>query len=172
MIDTERMTIRRAEPEAINDIIALEGHPDNRDHLWQGTYADHLAEISDPNHLLLVFRTKADSALVGFALVRLDRHSSWFELRRIAVSIKKQGYGREAMLALFAHAFDTLGMNKVWLDVYPHNTVGIRLYESLGMHRDGILRENYRSSSLGFLDQIIYSMLRREYVEIKPTWSK
>ena len=30
------------------------------------------------------------------------------------------------------------------------------------MHRDGVLRQNYKSER-GYLDQIIYSMLRSEY---------
>ena len=68
------------------------------------------------------------------------------------------------MHALFKYAFETLNMNKVWLDVYPYNTFGIHLYEGLCMHKDGILRENYWSDTHGFLDQIIYSKLRSEYV--------
>lgn len=167
MIQTKRLDIRPAAPDDIDDIIALESHPENRDYLWIGTREEHLEEIDDPDHLLLVFQTKNNAAPVGYALVRLNPHSRWFELRRIAISAKNQGYGKEAMLALFGHAFETLDMNKVWLDVYPHNKLGIRLYEGLGMHRDGVLRENYLSSTHGFLDQIIYSMLRREYEERK-----
>lgn len=42
--------------------------------------------------------------------------------------------------------------------------VGIILYEKLGMHRDGVLRQNYKAER-GYLDQIIYSLLRSEYVK-------
>lgn len=163
MIRTRRLTIAEATAQDIDAIIALESHPDNRDFLWVGTREEHLAEMADPNHLLLVFRALAGGATVGCALVRLDFASLRFEVRRIAIGEKGKGYGREAMEALLAHAFGPLGMNKVWLDVYPHNTIGIKLYESLGMHRDGVLRENYRSATHGFLDQAIYSLLRREY---------
>lgn len=50
----------------------------------------------------------------------------------------------------------------LWLDVYPDNEIGIKLYESLGMHCDGVLRQNYLAER-GYLDQIIYSLLRCEY---------
>lgn len=163
MIRTERMEILRATEADIDTIIALESHPDNRDYLWIGTRQEHLNEIADPNHLLLVFKALEGGATIGYALARLDFVSERFELRRIAIEPKGLGYGREAMQALLAHAFGPLRMNKLWLDVYPHNTVGIRLYESLGMHRDGVLRENYKSATHGYLDQIIYSLLRREY---------
>jgi RimJ/RimL family protein N-acetyltransferase len=89
-----------------------------------------------------------------------------FELRRIAITEKGLGFGREAMEAIMAFAFRELGTNRFWLDVYPDNLIGIRLYESLGMHLDGVLRQNYKSSR-GYLDQIIYSMLKTEYNDIQ-----
>lgn len=169
MIKTARLDISAATKEDIPFIIDLESHEENRDFLWIGTFEEHLSEIEDPNHLLLVFRTKEEENPIGYALIRIDTHSHWFELRRIAISAKGQGYGKEAMQALLQYAFETLHMNKVWLDVYPHNTIGIHLYESLGMHRDGVLRQNYWSESHGFLDQMIYSMLQVEYQKIRHT---
>ena len=68
------------------------------------------------------------------------------------------------MTALFKYAFEEMNINRFWLDVYPDNTIGIKLYEGLGMHRDGVLRQNYKSKR-GYLDQIIYSMLKTEYFQ-------
>lgn len=70
------------------------------------------------------------------------------------------------MEALFKEAFENLEVNRFWLDVYPVNIIGINLYENLGMHKDGILRENYKAER-GYLDQIIYSMLKKEYFNRK-----
>lgn len=162
MIKTKRMIIEEAGVSDISTIIELESHKDNRDYLWIGTEEEHKEEIADPNHLLLIFREKTDNRTVGYALVRLNPKSEVFELRRIAISEKGQGYGREAMNALFKLAFETMKINRFWLDVYPDNAIGIKLYESLGMHRDGVLRQNYKAER-GYLDQIIYSMLRSEY---------
>ena len=116
--------------------------------------------------MLLVFRQKADSEIIGYALIRLDFKSEIFELRRIAISSKGMGYGRESMIALLKYAFEEMNINRFWLDVYPDNVIGIKLYESLGMHRDGILRQNYKAKR-GYLDQIIYSMLKDEYFQRK-----
>lgn len=66
------------------------------------------------------------------------------------------------MNGLLAYAYTRTKTNRVWLDVYPVNEPGIALYESLGMHRDGVLRANYKDHR-GYLDQIIYSMLREEW---------
>lgn len=166
MIETKRMWLREATADDIDQIIALEEHKDNRDFLWIGTRQEHQDEIDDPNHILLIFEKKQDRSTVGYALIRLNPRSEIFELRRIAISEKNRGYGREAMETLFKFAFEGLNINRFWLDAYPDNTVGIHLYESLGMHRDGVLRQNYKSER-GYLDQIIFSMLKDEYFAIK-----
>jgi [ribosomal protein S5]-alanine N-acetyltransferase len=162
IIETQRLNIVEATIEDVETIIEIELHKDNRDFIWIGTMEQHLDEIKDPNHLLILFHAKEDGRIVGYALARIDRKSEVFELRRIAITEKGMGFGREAMEAIMKFAFTELGTNRFWLDVYPDNLIGIRLYESLGMHMDGILRQNYKSSR-GYLDQIIYSMLRSEY---------
>lgn len=162
LIRTERLNILEAVEAEISTIIEIESHKENRDFLWIGTPEEHKAEINDPNHLLLIFKTKENGSVVGYALIRLDYKSEVFEIRRIAIVDKAKGYGRESMDALIKYAFEEKGINRLWLDVYPDNEVGIKLYESIGMHRDGVLRQNYKAER-GYLDQIIYSILREEY---------
>ena len=163
---TERLIIEDAAESDINLILEMETHPDNRNFIWVGTYAEHLAELADKQHLLLVFRSKEDNRIIGYSLSRLDFRAEVYELRRIVISDKGKGYGREAMGAHFKYAFETLGMNRFWLDVYPDNHRGIRLYESFKMHRDGILRQSDKTDR-GYLDQIIYSMLKGEYFALR-----
>lgn len=162
MIETKRLYIIEATEEDIETIIELESHKDNRNFVWIGTYEEHKAEIEDKNYLVFVFRQKADNSIIGYALIRLDFKSEVFELRRIVISHKGIGYGKEVMIALLKYAFEDRNINRFWLDVYPDNLIGIRLYEGLGMHRDGVLRQSYKSER-GYLDQIIYSMLKNEY---------
>jgi len=161
-METANLKLVEAREEDIKDIMEMEEHPDNRNFIWQGTYEQHLNEIMDKDYLLLIFKRKEDNQTIGFALNYLDYKSEKFELRRIAVTVKGRGYGREALDALIKYTFEDLNFNKFWLDVYPDNVVGIRLYEGVGLHRDGVLRQNYKSER-GFLDQIVYSMLKSEY---------
>ncbi len=163
MIETNNLYLFRAKEEDIKDIMEMERQDDNRKFIWQGTYEDHLKEIIDKDYLLLVFKRKEDNLKVGFALSHLDFKSERFELRRIAITIKGNGYGKEVLQALLKYTFEELKFNRFWLDVYPDNVVGIKLYESFGLHCDGILRQNYKSER-GFLDQKIYSMLKSEYI--------
>jgi len=164
-ITSDRLLITDAGEHDIDQIIQMEEHPDNRDFIWIGTYEEHLSEMNDDKHLLLVFRSKEDNAVMGFSLSRLELDFEVFELRRFVITDKGKGYGREAMRAHLKYAFETLKMNRFWLDVFPDNAIGINLYESLGMHRDGVLRQNYKGDR-GYQDQIIYSMLKSEYFSI------
>lgn len=122
------MNITEANVSDIESIIEPESHKDNRDYLWIGTEEEHIEEIQDPNHLLPVFREKSDSRIIGYALVRRNKKSEIFELRRIAISEKGKGYGKEAMRALIKTAFEEMNINRFWLDVYPDNATGIKLY--------------------------------------------
>ncbi len=169
MIITERLNIIEATEADIPAIIELEEHKDNRDYLFIGTYEEHLEEISSPNYLLWVFKKKEGGAIVGYAFAQLDFKSDKFLLRRIAISEKGLGYGRESLKALIKYAFEEMNMNRFWLDVYPFNERGIHLYESLGMKRDGTMRQNYKDQR-GYLDQMIYSLLREEYDENKSIY--
>lgn len=162
IFETERLNIDEATLNEVSEIIAIESHKENRDYLWIGTIEEHKAEIADPNHLLLIFHGKEDGETKGYALIRIDFKSHIFEVRRIAITDKGKGYGKESMIGLIRYAFESTETNRLWLDVYPDNTIGIKLYESLGMHCDGVLRQNYLADR-GYLDQIIYSILRSEY---------
>ncbi|WP_371364966.1 hypothetical protein SRRS_54450 [Sporomusa rhizae] len=164
MIETDRLYIMDATEADIESIIELENHKDNKKFIWTGTYEEHKAEIADKNHLLFVVRRKEDSLIIGYALIRLDFKSDIFELRRIVIAHKRMGYGKEVLSALIKYAFEERNTNRFWLDVYPDNVVGIKLYEGLGLHRDGVLRQNYKADR-GYLDQIIYSMLKSEYFQ-------
>ena len=162
---SQRLLIEDADESDINFIIEMEEHPDNRDFIWQGTYDEHLSEINDTKHLLLVIRRLEDSVPIGYSLSRIDFKSEVYELRRLVIAEKGKGYGREAMSAHLKYAFEVLKVNRFWLDVFPDNVIGIKLYESSKMHRDGVLRQNYKSDR-GYLDQIVYSILKSEYLAL------
>ena len=68
---TERVLISDADESSIDFIIEMEKHPDNRDFIWTGTYEEHLSEINDNQHLLLIFRRIEDNAPIGYSLSRV-----------------------------------------------------------------------------------------------------
>ena len=162
LIVTERLNICLAEEQDIHTIIEIENHEDNKSFIWQGTYQEHLDEINSDTALLLIFREKNDNKMVGYALAKINFKFDVFELRRIAISRKGCGYGKESILGIIKYSFEQLNTNRFWLDVYPNNKIGINLYKGIGMHLDGILRKSYKDER-GYLDQMIFSILREAY---------
>lgn len=168
LFETKRLNIFEAVEFEIDRVITMEEDPENRNFIWQGTYEQHLEEIGSDSAYLLTFKKKEDDQLVGYCLIRFDKSSEVFELRRIAITEKGKGYGREIMEGILKFCFEDLKMNRFWLDVYPDNEIGIKLYTSLGLFHEGTHRQSYKSER-GYLDQMVFSMLRDEYFERKLT---
>lgn len=166
MLTTKRLILEKFTEEELPKLMEIEHAPENRKFTWTNTEEEHREELKDPNVLTLAVKKKGSGDIIGNVIIDLDFDSEWFEIKRIAFSEKGQGYGRETMNALIKYAFDDLNMNKVWLEAYTDNKVGRKLYESLGFHIDGILRQHHRTER-GILDQMQFSMLAGEYLELK-----
>jgi RimJ/RimL family protein N-acetyltransferase len=73
-----------------------------------------------------------------------------------------RGHGSAAIRALCDHAFGTLGLHKLWLMVFSHNTRGRGIYGRIGFVEEGVLREEYFHEG-GWHDMVRMSLLAREW---------
>ncbi len=161
ILRTERYTLSPARVTDIRYIMTLERRPDSRRFVVQGTCWQHLREIVSPAYRLLLVKGP-DGARAGFCLCHIDRRNRAFEIRRAVMADKGRGAASEAFATLFGYAFSTLGLQRVWLDVYEDNPRAIALYRRLGMHEDGVLRKSHRDADGGYRDQYIFSLLRTD----------
>jgi RimJ/RimL family protein N-acetyltransferase len=73
-----------------------------------------------------------------------------------------QGFGGEAIRLLVRHAFETLNLHRVWLQVYEFNERGQRLYRKIGFREEGRLREDvFREGR--YWDTLVMAVLRDEW---------
>lgn len=77
-------------------------------------------------------------------------------------------YAPEAVKILCRYAFKELNMHKVWAEIYAFDQSKTRLFESLGMHRDGVLRDNAFTDGRHH-DSLIYSVLASEHAAAATT---
>jgi RimJ/RimL family protein N-acetyltransferase len=80
-------------------------------------------------------------------------------LRRIIVTQPGRGIGASAMRWVVAHAFETLGAHRIWLEVVASNTVARRLYERAGFAHEGTHRDGYRDVDGRYADLCTYGLL-------------
>ncbi|AIQ15772.1 hypothetical protein H70357_02955 [Paenibacillus sp. FSL H7-0357] len=72
-----------------------------------------------------------------------------------------QGYMQEALELVLDFGFGTMGLNRIEVLCHPDNVRAQRLFSALGFRKEGLLRE-YRHTSSGFQDVILYALLRSE----------
>ncbi|MNZ60201.1 putative ribosomal N-acetyltransferase YdaF [compost metagenome] len=68
----------------------------------------------------------------------------------------------ETLQLLLTFGYETMGLNRIEALVDPRNDNSRRLLQKLGFVEEGLLREYQRSES-GFVDLMIYSLLKKEY---------
>ncbi len=71
------------------------------------------------------------------------------------------GLGKAAMLALNEHAFDEMGLHKLWLIVRSDNRAAQAMYLKLGFDFEGVLRDEYFVKDR-FFDMVRMSILAPE----------
>jgi len=162
--ETPRLRVYDATEEEIPKIIDMENSEENRNFVFQGSYEEHLAEIKSEDKLLLSIKEKNSGEMIGFSLSVINNKANSFEFRRIVIDKKGLGYGKEFIEGLLRYCFISLNMNRFWLDVFEDNIVGIKLYTNFGFVHEGTLRQSCKGEN-GYRNQLIFSMLRDEYLK-------
>ena len=66
---------------------------------------------------------------------------------------------------LIDYGFNTLNLNKITSDVFPHNESIIKLLAKMGFKEEGRLKQHYFHQG-EFKDVLIYSLTREEYRQL------
>lgn len=66
-----------------------------------------------------------------------------------------KGYGKETLLLISEYVFNTLNLKKIILEVVSNNSAAIKLYETFGFEREGLLKENYFANNKYFNVEIM-----------------
>lgn len=79
---------------------------------------------------------------------------------------QRQGYGQEALRALFDYLFFDLKKHRIFASIDPANTASMGLMASLGMRKEAHLIEAIRFKGR-WADDVIYAILAREWPVLK-----
>ena len=156
LFKTARLSLNQASENDIPYIMRLEHHPENRNFVAQGSLEQHIDEINDESYLVFIVKLKYDK--IGYMICHMDTTNNSFELRRLVIESKGQGYGKETILGLIDYAMVKLSFQRFWLDVYEDNVTGIKLYESIGMELEGTLKKSVKRND-EFISRHVYSIV-------------
>lgn len=160
----EHITLRNTTEHDLNYVVNLEQRPDNGLYVGQWTKEQHLNSLYEDDILHLVVEDKFTNDPVGYVIMAgLTNSNHAIELRRIVISEKGKGFGRETLRLVKKIAFEQLHAHRLWLDVRLKNHIAQGLYVSEGFIEEGILRECilYKGE---YESLILMSILKSEYV--------
>lgn len=162
-IDYGRVQLRHTESRDIATLVAFEQDPANASFIRLWTPAQHEAGIANPNIGHFVVRETESGTMIGHViLVGLESDDHNLEFKRIVITTKGRGLGRDTVRAIKKFTFETLGFHRLWLEVVTTNGRAKALYASEGFVDEGVHREAMRQGDR-FLSLIVMAMLAGEY---------
>jgi diamine N-acetyltransferase len=158
-----RIDVRSTLEDDLDFVLGAERSAENRPFVTIWAREQHLAAITSEDLSHLIIEKTSDGSRVGYIILAglADANHS-IEFRRIVVTEKGKGIGKEALHLVIRLAFEELKAHRLWLDVKEHNLRAQHVYESAGFVREGVLRECIKAEG-GFESLVVMSMLRREY---------
>lgn len=171
LLKTDRLTLR---PIRVEDADALfEARGDGEvmrywDWPAQGdveavreVFRAHIPELGNEQTLWWVAALAPDGPAIGECdLSEIDRHHGRAEVGFLfARRHWGKGYAKEAMEAVIAHGFETLGLERLWARFHAGNEASRRLLERLGFSYEGTLKSHVMRDGAR-RDCLIYGRLR------------
>jgi RimJ/RimL family protein N-acetyltransferase len=126
---------------------------------WYATRADH------DDRLDLAVVDRATGRFAGEVVLNEldpDNQSCNFRIYLFYNQNRNRGLGTEATRLILAHAFETVGLHRVDLEVYAFNPRARRVYEKVGFVYEGTRRQSLRWDG-EWIDADIMSILAPEW---------
>ncbi|HEX2489385.1 MAG TPA: GNAT family protein [Blastocatellia bacterium] len=173
-LETERLVLREIVPADAEDLFHIFSDEETMRHWSCLPYTS-----VDQAHRLIEGLAKVRLAGAGInwaitlrgdeRLIGKCGYNEWRKAHRrgdvsYIVAREKRGMGvvSEALGAMLDYGFDHMNLHSVEAGVTPGNEASTRMLQRLGFRLEGHLRENFLTDR-GFVDSLIYSMLRSDW---------
>jgi UDP-4-amino-4,6-dideoxy-N-acetyl-beta-L-altrosamine N-acetyltransferase len=167
-----RVYLRPLEASDAERVAGWFNDPDVRRNLKTHRPMSHAAEEkfianigSDGSEVVLaIVERESDEHIGVIGLHQIDARSR-HGMFGIAIGKKAawgRGFGSDALATFVRHAFETLNLHRVWLQVYDTNPRAARCYEKVGFRREGVMRQHQYLDGK-YVDAIVMGLLREEW---------
>jgi RimJ/RimL family protein N-acetyltransferase len=175
-IETERLTLRAFTRGDVDAVFAYRQREDVARYLFDGPMSyescaetvqariGQVALAAENDRITLAVVRRADDVLVGeITLIWRSVVSHQGEVGFVFnPEFHGQGYALEAVRALVALGFGTVGLHRIYARCDPRNAPSYRLMERLGMRREAHFREQTLLKG-EWTDEYIYALLARDW---------
>lgn len=162
-IENDHIKCRATLSADLEFVKTAESDAENSRFVSQWTIDQHLSAIGDEDQMHIIIEDSKNGKKIGYMIVAgLKNKSNNIELKRIVITDKGHGYGRQAFILMKQYIFEELKAHRLWLDVKTFNERGIHLYKSEGFVEEGIMRESVLYNGK-YDDMLVMSILEHEY---------
>ncbi len=158
-----RLRLRRTQEADLEFVLKAETDAENSPFIGQWTREQHRNIFAKPDMAHLIIEGFENALPIGYAILDgLQNPDQSIELKRIVVTVKGHGYGKEAIELIKEWVFESLDAHRLWLDFKDYNQRGRHVYQAVGFVQEGILRESLKVGNR-FESLVVMSILRHEY---------
>ncbi len=155
------VTLRDATEADLDFIMTTERLPGRPETVGTFSRQAHLGQMARDGTRYVLGDVNGGPA--GFAVLRRDADDMGnLQLHRFAMRQAGIGHGALILDALIRQAFATSGIERLWLDVLPGNSVARRLYGKLGFREEGVMRGALGLPDGSRRDLLLMARLRRD----------
>ena len=124
-------------------LVYAETHPQHRK-IWNAVYQDEVVGHIELNNIW--------------------DHDRRATLNRVMISplARGQGFGKQMVRCVLQYGFEELGLHRIDLGAWEHNTQALRCYEACGFVREGVQRESRRVGD-GWWSNVQMGILEQEW---------
>jgi len=123
-------------------VLKAETNSENNPYVAQWSKSEHCKSFKNRDIRHLIIEDSKTGNSVGYIIMAgFQSQNKSIELKRIVVTKKGQGFGKEAIKLIKQLVFGKMKFHRLWLDVRDHNSKAKSLYEKCGFTEEGHIRD-------------------------------
>lgn len=128
------ISLKPSKKEELEKFDEMDRQDHARNFVIQTGLETHQKCFSDPKVTYLCIEN-CSGEFCGYFILVSEPETESVEFRRILIDQEKRGIGQAAISEMERYCKREFNVNRIWLDVYEDNEIGMHIYEKMGYER-------------------------------------
>ncbi|MBR8840920.1 MAG: GNAT N-acetyltransferase [Stigonema ocellatum SAG 48.90 = DSM 106950] len=161
------ISLRKANLNDLDYIVTQESRDELKDLILRWSRDEHSTNLHSTDKRYFMIEN-ASGETSGYSILSgFKSPNGSIELTRIVIAQPGLGYGKDVLSIIIKKVFEEYNAHRFWLDVFEDNRRARHVYQSVGFHEEGILREAIRQGDK-YSSLVVMSILENEYFHKRP----